>query len=71
MSGWDLGKEVETSAVFLFYAMESSDKGSGALSSAVHHLPSLAQSTAASSNGSNQGKTDGVQTIVLFRNTNK
>lgn len=43
MSGWDLGKEVESSAVFLFYAVESSDKGSWALSSAVHHLPSLAQ----------------------------
>lgn len=53
MSGWDLEKEGETSAAFLFYAVESGDK---ALSSAVQHLPSLAQSTAASSNGSNQGK---------------
>lgn len=43
MSGWDLGKEVESWAVFLFHVVELGDKGSSVLSSAVYHLPSLAQ----------------------------
>lgn len=71
MPGWDLGKEVQTFAVLLSHAVEPDDKGSGVLSSAVHHLPSLAQSTAASSIESNQGKSGWIQITVLFRNKNK
>lgn len=47
------------------------DKGSGVLSSAIHHLPRLAQSAAASSIESKQSKSGSVQTMVLFRNKNK
>lgn len=54
MSGWDLGREVQTFAVLLSHAVEPDDKGSTVLRSAVHHLPSLAQSTAASSTESNK-----------------
>jgi len=56
MSGWDLGKEVQTSAVVLSGAAEPDANRSGVLSSAVPHLLSLAQSIAASSTESNQGK---------------
>lgn len=68
MSGWDLGKEVQTFAVLLSGAVEPDVKGSGVLSGAVAHLLSLGQSTAASSIESNQGRSGWIQTTVFFRN---